>query len=76
MNFAQNQQHSRDVVSKDGITVNSKKTKAKQKWTTPTSPTEIHSFIGLDNYYRHFVQDLSRIEAPLTKLRKKKVKFK
>nr|XP_016502050.1 PREDICTED: uncharacterized protein LOC107820302 [Nicotiana tabacum] len=56
------------VVSKDGIMVDSKKTKAVEKWPRPTSPTEIHSFLRLAGNYRHFVQDFSRIAAPLTKL--------
>nr|XP_009771260.1 PREDICTED: uncharacterized protein LOC104221824 [Nicotiana sylvestris] len=54
------------VVSKDGIMVDPKKTEAVQKWPRPTSPTEIHSFLGLAGYYRRFVQDFSRIAAPLT----------
>ncbi|XP_075096118.1 uncharacterized protein LOC142174223 [Nicotiana tabacum] len=41
----------------------------------PTSPTEIRSFLGLAGYYRRFVQDLSRIAAPLTKLTQKNAKF-
>ncbi|XP_070030091.1 uncharacterized protein [Nicotiana sylvestris] len=57
-----------NVVSKDGIMVDPKKTEAIQKWPRPTSPTEIHSFLGLAGYYRRFVQDFSRIAALLTKL--------
>ncbi|XP_075079783.1 uncharacterized protein LOC142165037 [Nicotiana tabacum] len=40
------------VVSKDGIMVDPKKIEAVQKWPTPTSPTEIRSFLGLAGYYR------------------------
>lgn len=56
------------VVSKEGIIVDSKKIEAVQKCPRPTSPTEIRNFIGLANYYRHFVQDFSKIAAPLTRL--------
>src|SRR5262249_31337194 len=37
--------------------------------------TEIRSFLGLVGYYRHFVQDYSRLAAPLTRLTQKNVKF-
>ncbi|XP_070052699.1 uncharacterized protein [Nicotiana tomentosiformis] len=43
------------IVSKDGIMVDPKKPEAGQKWPGPTSPTEIHSFLGLAGYYRRFV---------------------
>ncbi|XP_075102717.1 uncharacterized protein LOC142177538 [Nicotiana tabacum] len=64
------------VVSKDGIMVYPKKTEAMQKWPTPTTPTEIRSFLGLAGYYRCFMQDFSRIAAPLTKLTQKNAKFR
>nr|XP_009804612.1 PREDICTED: uncharacterized protein LOC104249813 [Nicotiana sylvestris] len=63
------------VASKDGIMVDPKKTKAVQKWPRPISHTEIRSVLGLAGYYRRFVQDLSRIAVPLTKLTQKNAKF-
>ncbi|XP_070025999.1 uncharacterized protein [Nicotiana sylvestris] len=63
------------VVSKDGIMVDPKKTEAVQKWPRPTSPTKIRSVLGLAGYYRRYVQDFSRIAAPLTKLTQKNAKF-
>nr|XP_016460916.1 PREDICTED: uncharacterized protein LOC107784318 [Nicotiana tabacum] len=51
------------------------KIEAMQKWPRPTSTTEICSFLGLAGYYMHFVQDFSRIVAPLTKLTQKNAKF-
>ena len=37
--------------------------------------TEIRSFLGLAGYYRRFVQDFSRITAPMTRLTQKNAKF-
>ncbi|XP_075092489.1 uncharacterized protein LOC142172716 [Nicotiana tabacum] len=55
--------------------VDPKKTEVVQQWPRPTSPTEIRNFLGLAGYYRRFVQDFSRIAAPLTKLTQKNAKF-
>ncbi|XP_050238193.1 uncharacterized protein LOC126687680 [Mercurialis annua] len=63
------------VVSKDGIKVDPKKIEAVMDWQRPRSVTEIRSFLGLAGYYRRFVQDFSRISAPMTKLTQKGVKF-
>ncbi|XP_054817457.1 uncharacterized mitochondrial protein AtMg00860-like [Prosopis cineraria] len=63
------------VVSKDGIQVDPRKVEAVQNWPRPTTITEIHSFLGLAGYYRHFVQDFSKIAAPLIRLTQKNVKF-
>lgn len=54
------------IVSKDGIMVDPQKIEAVQKWHCPTSETEILSFLGIAGYYRRFVEDFSRIAAPLT----------
>ena len=44
-------------------------------WKRPTTVTEIRNFLGLANYYRQFVENFSKIAAPLTKLTQKNVKF-
>ncbi|WMV46463.1 hypothetical protein MTR67_039848, partial [Solanum verrucosum] len=41
----------------------------------PTSPTDIRSFFGLASYYKRFVEGLSSISSPLTKLTQKTTKF-
>ena len=63
------------VVSKEGIRVDPKKVEAVLDWPRPTTVTEIRSFLGLAGYYRRFVQDFSRIAAPLTRLTQKNVRF-
>ena len=63
------------VVSAEGIEVDPKKIEAVANWPRPTSVTEIKSFLGLAGYYRRFVQNFSKIAAPITKLTQKNKKF-
>jgi hypothetical protein len=44
-------------------------------WKPPTSIHQIHSFLGLVGYYRHFILNFSRIAKPMTELLKKGVKI-
>ena len=62
-------------MSKEGIRVDPENIEAVRGWTRPTSPTEIWSFVGLAGYYRRFVQSLSTIAAPLTRLTRQDVGF-
>ena len=64
------------VVSHQGISVDPAKIEAVLNWEAPKSVFEIRSFLGLAGYYRRFVQDFSRLAAPLTKLTRKGEKFK
>ena len=63
------------MVTNDGIQVDSQKIEAISEWPRPTTVIEIISFLGLTGYYRRFVQDFSRIAAPITRLTRKNVKF-
>ena len=63
------------VVSREGIQVDPKTIEAVMDWQRPTTVTEVRSFLGLAGYYRRFVQDFSRIAAPLTRLTQKNVRF-
>ena len=42
-----------------------------QDWPTPRSVTEVQSFVGFINFYRHFIQDFSHVTKPLHQLTKK-----
>ena len=44
-------------------------------WERSKSVFEIHSFLGLVGYYRRFIEDFSRLAAPMTRLTRKEVKF-
>ena len=45
-----------------------KKVEAIISWERPKSVLEIHSFLGLERYYRRFIEDFSRLAAPMTRL--------
>ena len=63
------------VVSASGVSVDPEKVKAVMSWERPKSVFEIRSFLGLAGYYRRFIQDFSRLAAPMTRLTQKEVKF-
>ena len=63
------------VVSASGVSVDLEKVEAMMSWERPKSIFEIRSFLGFAGYYRKFIEDFSRIAAPMTRLTRKEVKF-
>ena len=63
------------VVSASGVSMDLEKVEAVMSWERPKSVFEIHSFLGLDGYYMRFIEDFSRLAAPMTRLTRKEVKF-
>ena len=51
------------------------KVEAVSHWEQPRNPTKVWSFLGLARYYRRFVDEFSKIAAPMTTLTRKNVKF-
>ena len=51
------------------------KAEAVMSWERLKSVFEIRNFLGLAGYYRRFIEDFSRLAAPMTKLTRKEVKF-
>ena len=62
-------------MSASGVSVNPGKVEAVMSWEIPKSVFEIHSFLGLTGYYRMFIEDFSRLAAPMIRLTRKEVKF-
>nr|GFC28915.1 putative reverse transcriptase domain-containing protein [Tanacetum cinerariifolium] len=63
------------VIDNQGIHVDPAKIESVKDWASPKSPTKIHQFLGLVEYYQRFIEEFSKIAKPMTKLTQKKVKF-
>ena len=57
------------------MSVDPEKVEAMMSWERPKSVFKIHSFLGLVGYYRRFIEDFSRLAAPMTRLTRNEVKF-
>ncbi|GKA74325.1 putative reverse transcriptase domain-containing protein [Tanacetum coccineum] len=58
-----------------GVHVDPAKIDSIKDWASSKSPTKIHHFLGLVNYYRRFIKGFLKIAKSMTKLTQKKVKF-
>ena len=58
-----------------GVSLDPKKVEAVISWGRSKLVFEIHSFLELVGYYRRFIEDFSRLAAPMTRLTRKEVKF-
>ena len=63
------------VVSASGVFVDQEKVEAVMSWERLKSVFEIRSFLGLVWYYRRFIEDFSRLAAPMMRLIRKEDKF-
>ena len=63
------------IVSASGVSIDPEKVEAVMSWERPKSVFKIHSFLGLVGYYMRFIEDFSRLAAPMTKLTRNEVNF-
>ena len=63
------------VVPASGVLVDPEKVEAVMSWESSKLVFEIRSFLGLVGYYKRFIEDFSRLAAPMTRLTRKEVKF-
>lgn len=62
-------------ISEQGVQVDPEKCEKVREWPEPRNKKELQSFLGLANFYRHFVKNFADISIPLTQLLKKRVEF-
>lgn len=53
------------VISGEGLSTDPKKISAISDWKTPTTITQLRSFLGLAGYYRRFIKNYGMICRPL-----------
>ena len=58
-----------------GVSMDPEKVKEFMSWERLKSIFEIRSFLGLTGYYRRFIENFSRLAAPMTRLTRKEVKY-
>nr|GEX42438.1 hypothetical protein [Tanacetum cinerariifolium] len=63
------------IIDSRGLHVEPAKIEAVKNWETPTTPTEVHQFLGLAGYYQRFIEGFSKIAKPLTKFTQKHKKY-
>ncbi|GKA69105.1 putative reverse transcriptase domain-containing protein [Tanacetum coccineum] len=49
------------LIDSQGLHVDPAKIEAAKNWTSPTTPIEIHQFLGLAGYYWRFIKDFLKI---------------
>ncbi|GKC92495.1 putative reverse transcriptase domain-containing protein, partial [Tanacetum coccineum] len=65
----------RHLVNGNGIHVDPSKIEAVKNWKVSRTPTEVRSFLGLDRYYRRFIENFSKIAKSLIILTQKSKTF-
>jgi hypothetical protein len=64
------------IIDERGVHVDPTKIQFIWDWPAPTTLTELHSFLGLDNFYNRFVLGFSHITWPLSQVTKGGAKAK
>ena len=64
------------IISEEGVKPDPAKVQTLLDWEFPTTATGMMQFLGLANYFRKFIPNLSRLAAPLYHLTKKGVVFR
>ncbi|KAM4722837.1 uncharacterized protein WCC33_009009 [Rhinophrynus dorsalis] len=64
------------TISPACVKMDQQKLSAVLNWPTPTNVKEVQQIVGFTNLYRRFIQDFSKVVAPITVLTSVMQKFK
>lgn len=56
------------IIRSRRVKADSEKIQAVVEWSRPTTLKQLQQFLGFANFYRRFLKNYSRVEAPLTRL--------
>ena len=59
------------IIGEKGVKMDMTKGEAIMSWPTLKRMKDVQAFLGLANFYRRFIQDLSKIATPLNNLTRK-----
>ena len=63
------------ILTTKGVDIDPVKIEAVKEWEQPHNVLDIWSFLGFTGYYRHFIENFSKIAKPMTNLLKKTNEF-
>jgi hypothetical protein len=63
------------IISKEWIVVDPKKIRDIENWPVSGNVSEVRTFMGLESYYKRFIEGISIISHPITFFHKKGMKF-
>ncbi|XP_076131023.1 retrovirus-related Pol polyprotein from transposon opus [Alosa pseudoharengus] len=66
--FQQQVRYLGHVISNQGVATDPSKIEVVSSWPTPTTVSELRSFLGFASYYRRFVEGFAKLAAPLHRL--------
>lgn len=64
-----------NLISKNSVTIDPERTIAIRNYRRPTNVKQVHTFIGMTQFFSKYIKNYAEIASPLNNLRKKKVKF-
>lgn len=59
------------IVAREGVRIGDDRKRLVKEWPMPKTTKELKSFLGLDQFFRRFIKNFSRIATLLTNLTRK-----